>query len=481
MFDLRKWMIDRGYPTISTEMSSSIVKWLAWYKGYVKDFHDYPIYNGIRRVDMKRRSLEMAKFVCEDWANLLLNERVQINVDESFSDRLEELLHKSRWYLKANQDVELAFALGTSAFVEYRDADGTPRIDHYRADMIHPISWGPEGVTECAFASVCTVEKRQAVYVMLHLLDGGKYRIENHMFDYQSGQEIELNGMLPNIPTDSTTPLFQIIRPNIINSVDLDSPMGMSVYGNSMDLLASLDEVFDSLDNEFRLGRKRILLPLSMAKIRMDGATGTDGKPVMTPAFDHKDTVFYAYETNDATAKPIELNMDLRIEEHEKGLLTNLALLGKKVGVGTDRYAWDKASGVKTATEVISDKSDLYQNMRKHELELETAIIGMVQALAFLDTGRYLDEVKVNFDDSIIQDSQAELDNAIAKLNNGLIAHKTVMTDVFDMTEEDADAELELIREEQTVQMPAVDSSLAGNDNPFGNDGGEEEDEDDDE
>ena len=476
MFELEKWLAQRGYPSLSTDMRNSIKTWLDWYKGHVHDFHDYTIYNGMRYVDMKRRSLEMAKFVCEDWANLLLNERVKISVDDSFTERLNELLTQSRWYLKANQDVELAFALGTSAFVEYLDADKTPRIDHYRADMIRPISWGPEGVMECAFASSCTVEKKQAVYVMLHLLEDGKYVIENHMFDYTTCAEIELKGVEPKINTQSTTPLFQLIRPNIINSVDLDCPMGMSVYGNSLGVLAALDEVFDSLDNEFKLGRKRLLLPLSMAKIQMNGAKDDHGKPIVAPAFDHKDTVFYAYETQDTAAKPIEFNMDLRIEEHEKGLLTNLALLGKKTGVGADRYTWDKASGVKTATEVISDKSDLYQNMRKHELELEAAIIGMVQSLAFLDTGHYLDEVKVNFDDGIIQDIQAELDNSIAKLNNGLISHKSVMVDVFDMTEKEAEEELALIREEQTVQMPAVDSSLSGSDNPF-----PDEDEEDDE
>lgn len=92
----------------------------------------------------------------------------------------------------------------------------------------------------------------------------------------------------------------------------------------------------------------------------------------------------------------------------------------------------------------------------------------MVKALAVLD-GVELEEVKINFDDSIIQDSQSELDNAITKKTNGLISAKTIMTDVFDMTEEDADAELALIRAENKVQAPAVDFLHAGTDrDPFG-------------
>ena len=59
-----------------------------------------------------------------------------------------------------------------------------------------------------------------------------------------------------------------------------------------------------------------------------------------------------------------------------------LNLLSKKCGLGNDRYQFE-AGGVKTATEVISEKSDLYQNLRKHELLLGPAIVDMVKALPF--------------------------------------------------------------------------------------------------
>lgn len=484
MFDVGSWLARRGYAAQDTETRSRIPLWAAWYQGYVKEFHKYNYYNGMQYLDAQKKSLSMAKYVCEDWANLLLNERVQISVDEGWQERLQELLIDRKWWLNANRLVEQAFALGTGAFVEYRGADDEPQIDYYRADMIFPLSWNSKKVTECAFASVCTIERKKAVYVMLHLLDGRQYVIENHWFDYESGGELEApEGMLPIVLTGSEVPLFQLIRPNIINGADMDSQMGMSVFGYSLDVLAALDETYDSLNNEFMLGRKRVMLPMSMAKIQMMNEVDKDGNPIMRPVFDHNDAVFYAYETtnaDDQANKPVELNMELRVEEHKAALLTHLAMLGKKVGTGCDRYTWDKDGGLKTATEVVSDKSDLYQNMRKHELVLEDAIIGMVRALAFLD-GVELEEVKINFDDSIIQDSQSELDNAVLKLTNGLISHKSIMTDVFDMTEDEADTELELIREENKVNAPDIDPFHAGtDDNPFDDENGEGEDEEED-
>lgn len=450
---------------MSADVRSKIAHWMMWYKGFVSTFHEYTVYNGINVVSVKRKSLEMAKYVCEDWANLLLNERVKISVDEKYQNRLDELLVNTRFYLNANKDIELAFATGTGAFVEYKDADDNIMIDHYRADMICPLSWINGTVTECAFASVRTVEKKKAVYVMMHVLEDGKYTIRNRVFDYDTGKELDLpDGVDAEVKTGSETPLFQIIRPNIINTVDLDSPMGISVFANSISTLEALDGAYDSMSNEFQLGRKRLMIPMSMAKIVMSHEKDENGNTIVRPAFDSKDTVFYAIEGTQDDKKPVEINMELRIEQHEKGLLCNLALLGKKVGVGCDRYTWDKASGVKTATEVVSDKSDLYQNLRKHELELEAALIGMVRALAFLDGHGELSEIKIEFDDSIIQDSQAELDNAIAKKNNGLLSAYTIMTETLGMTEEEANKELERIAQEQKLSMPDVDAFLTGGD-----------------
>lgn len=69
--------------------------------------------------------------------------------------------------------------------------------------------------------------------------------------------------------------------------------MGMSVYGNSLDLLQSVDLIWDSYVNEFDLGRKRIMVPMSMAKIQM----AQDG--TSAPLFDPNDTTFYVYKQSD--------------------------------------------------------------------------------------------------------------------------------------------------------------------------------------
>ena len=139
----------------------------------------------------------------------------------------------------------------------------------------------------------------------------------------------------------------------------------------------AVDLIFDSYVNEFVLGKKRILVPMSAAKIQMQN----DG--VIAPVFDSSDTVYYQMpgdETSDL--KLTEVDMSIRSQEHEQGIQRSLDILSLKTGLGTGRYQFD-SSGVKTATEVISDKSDLYQNRQKNAIVINTALVDMVSAISF--------------------------------------------------------------------------------------------------
>lgn len=271
--------------------------------------------------------------------------------------------------------------------------------------MIFPLQWDNGEVLECAFASERVQGVDQMVYLNIHKLVDGCYVIENKMFRRSGGALTPVDlpaGLGARIATKSKTPLFQIIKPNLVNNLDPDCPMGISVYANAIDQLEGLDLVYDSYVNEFRLGKKRILVPLSMAKIvqQEDGVTN--------PVFDENDTEFYAVDPGrDGEQKITEINMELRHQAHEAALKTALNLLSSKCGLGNDRYNFERGS-VKTATEVVSEKSDLFQNLKKHELVLKHAMCGMCRAIAsLLDLPADFD-VTVNFDDSIIEDRQAE-------------------------------------------------------------------------
>ncbi len=461
--EIREYLTKHKYNTASDETYDHIDDWLEWYQNDVETFHKYKVFNGVITKEEERYKLGMAKKVCEDWANLLLNEKVAIKAG-NYEKRLQEILDDNNFLVRANQLIEMSFALGTGALVEYLDGEKVV-IDYIRADMIYPLSWENGDITECAFGSIRVIDGNEVIYLQIHRLgdaDQGEdpelYYIENKYIDKKESVELEIPGdMLPLIPTKYDSPLFQIITPNICNNIDLDSPLGVSVFANAIDQLKGCDLVYDSYMNEFVLGRKRILVPISLAKMQME----KDG--VAAPAFDASDTVYYQMPGDrDSNLKLTEVDMSIRANEHELAVQRSLDVLALKTGLGTGRYQFD-SSGVKTATEVISDKSDLYQSRQKNAIIVNAALIDMVEAIAFLDAGREV-EVSIDFDDSIIEDTNTTIDKNIKLVQGGLRSKLTAIMEINKCTKEEAMKELERIAGDNQITGQDVDWTDMGAD-----------------
>lgn len=425
-----------GYDVVDSSYYSNIKLWFSWYKGKVAQFHNYRQYNGIKKINRSRKSLGMAKKLCEDWANLELNEKVTIVIDnDEINTAVHNVLENNNFRIRGNQLLEITYALGTGAFVEYMDG-GDICIDYIRAGMIFPLRWDNGEILSCAFASERTDGSRKLVYLNIHEKgDNGIYVIKNKMFE-RSGNSLRETGLpaglVQEYNTGSDIPWFQIITPNLVNNIYPDCPMGISVYANAIDQLEGLDLIYDSYINEFRLGKKRILVPHTMARMLQEDSG------VITPLFDDNDTEFYSLGTDGEENQRIEeINMELRAEAHEKAIKTALNLLSAKCGLGNDRFNFEK-SGIKTATEVISEKSELFQNLRKHELVLEKALKELTKAIAFMLGYRRKFETVVNFDDSIIEDTNAEKQQYLQEIRDGIRQKWEYRVRFFGETEEEA-------------------------------------------
>ena len=401
-----------------------IALWRSWYEGEVPHFHSYRVYNGQKRVLCRRAGLGMAKKVCEDWANLLMNERVRIRAagekEQKFLDRVFE---ENRFFPAANRLQELKAALGTGAYVP-RVTGGKLRIDCIDAEHIFPLSWENGVISECAFASGRRSAGRDLVYLQLHRLVSGYYRIENMLFACEGdrlerialGDVPEFAGLRESVDTWSRERWFVTDRMNIVNNFAPESPMGVSVFANAIDQLRGVDVAYDSYVNEFILGKKRIMLKPEATK-DFDGA----------PLFDADELAFYILPEDSANSSiSREIDMKLRAAEHHAGLQDMLNLLGMKCGFGEQHYRFEP-SGLKTATEVVSANSSLYRSVRKHELLLEAALKELCAILlrtGWAYFGEELDEeteITVDFDDSIIEDSGSDFERDLKMLDRGVL------------------------------------------------------------
>lgn len=423
---------EKGIDTVDAAFYREIEKWRSWYVGNVKNFSNYRVYSGqgtyCRR---KRKSIGMAKKLSEDIADLLLNERVKIILShKETGDFVQQVLEDNQFLVLGNDYQERKACTGTVAYVPYlydtettedgRILSGRIGIDYVSAQNIFPVSWNNGKVTECIFTFPKTINRKKYVHVQFHRLEAGMYVIENTVLECMAGSKEgkelppedwhdlkPFQNLAGRIETGSSEPQYVIDRLNIVNNADEDesNPMGIAIFANSIDVLKKLDIEFDSYSNEFDLGRKRIFVAPEMLK-------NTDG----SPAFDPEDTVFYKlpedYAEKQDAKSIVEINMELRAEAHEKAINDDLNYLSLKCGFGTQRYRFEGGS-MKTATEVISENSDMYRMLQKHEIILEKAIKELVWIIIRL--GRTLNnaldentEITVEFDDSIIEDKQAE-------------------------------------------------------------------------
>ena len=107
-----------------------------------------------------------------------------------------------------------------------------------------------------------------------------------------------------------------------------------------------------------------------------------------------------------------EVDLDLRVEQHSKALNDDLNYLSLKCGFGPHYYRFESGQ-VKTATEVVSENSKMFRRLNKHEIILEQVLIELCRIIIRLGNvvGAGINEnvdIDIKFDDSIIEDKQAE-------------------------------------------------------------------------
>ena len=433
------YLASRGFDTIDRDFYNRIDVWRSWFDGDVRNFHSFSVFNGQKRVQCRRYSVGMAKKVSEDWASLLMNEKVKVTLEgEAEQEAYDAVTDDNAFAVKSNEAQELKASRGTVAYVCRAEnavissdgriipsAGARIRIDYVTAENIYPLSWENGYVSECAFAKNAVVGGDPYLFVTIHLLQDGEYVIENHLFAIGKGgslTEVDLTDVRgyemvpPVVYTGSADRQFVLDRMNIVNNLDPNSPMGISVYANCIDQLKGVDIAYDSYVNEFVLGKKRII-------VKPEATKDLDGQPI----FDVNDVTFYVLPEDGGAGSVVEpIDMALRTNEHSAGLQDMLNELSAKCGFGEQHYKWTNGA-VATATQIVSQNSSLFRNVKKHEIILRDVLEELARIILRLENtyrGAGLDEdveISIDFDDSIIEDKATEFARDLQMLSAGIL------------------------------------------------------------
>ena len=496
-----------GVPAFREYYTLFIFVWQAIYKGFYRAWHEIDVHT-IRDPKGKKRMLatmNAGKMACAQMARYVWNERCSIRAnmngndskEDPLDDFLQYVLKDNRFGTAFGDLLEKSFALGGCALKEWvevpKDEDGNDigegkiRIGYTMASQFVPTAWDNSRVTAGIFISREAKDGYYYTVVEWHRLDGTVYRVTNDLYrnpikDTEEPQNIlgwwyPLNEMYPLLSPDTTiydvqNAFFQYIRPFGANYADDNSPLGMSIYASAMNTLHGTDIMFDSLQREFVLGKKRIIAPARAMKMSA-GING--GRPQRY--FDADDEVWEALATDSVEdLKIYDNSVDLRVNEHVAGINANLSILCAQIGFDPGTLSFDASKGLKTATEVISENSKTFGTVKAHENIVKDSLRQMVDAIFELAVhygltwqGKTIESlisggynVSVTFDDSIIEDKAAEINQGVALVGAGLLSKKKFMTDTLGYTPEDADAELQQIAEERKSNAVDVTRLFGG-------------------
>lgn len=504
-----------GVPAFNQYYYFGIFIWKWLYRGFYKAWHLIPaptIANPSAKREVYR--MNIAKAICAEMASLVWGEECTVNVTIEGRESTEEnpdpldgfvqsVFNKNALWEKMQESIEQGLALGGSAMKVYadvkRDENGNElpdtrsiNIGYAMADQFIPTAWDNAKVTEGVFIS--RIAKNGYYYTRLewHKWNGMTYTITNELFrsEIQKGktagesQDIlgvrwPLADIYPYLEEETVVPvsesLFTYWRTPIANNLDDNSPLGMSVYGNALETLHALDICYDSFVREFRLGKKRIIVPARAVRTIVDPESGR-----LLRYFDANDETYEALASDTPDDLKITDNsVELRVEEHVAAINAFLSILCLQTGFSAGTFTFDQHTGLKTATEVVSENSKTYKTIKTIQNQLTPALEHLVRNIIDVATlyemeyeGQKVEtlaangyNVSITFDDGITQDRQTNINEGVMLVGAGLLSKYTFLTDRKygqGLTPEEAEEELKRIAEENRTNAIDVTRLFGG-------------------
>ena len=501
--------------------------WKMLYRGMYRPWHVVPVVAVGAKPGQTRQlfRLNTAKAVSAELASLVWGEEAQFSVStngwvekknedgvvtnpDPLAAFVEDVLRKNAFGEKLQELIEQGLALGGAAIKvwaepERRGRDGEDgaeparviRLGYCMADQFVPLAWDNARVTEGVFISRRARKGWYYTRLEWHRWNGETYVITNELYksEMQRGalagqnQDIlgircplaELQEMFPGLEPETVVPveesLFSYFRTPIANNIDDNSPLGVSIYGNALETLHAIDICYDSFVTEFRLGKKKIIVPARFLRMVTDPQTGRQVR-----YFDPNDETYVGVADDDGTAGVHDISVELRVEEHVAALNALLSILCLQIGFSANTFSFDEhQGGIKTATEVVSENSKTYKTVKTVQNQIVPMLEHMVRNIIDVAklygmqwNGQSVEalaskgwEVKVTFDDSVVQDRQTNLNDGVMLVNAGLLSKFTFLTDKKygqGLTEKEAAEELQRIRDERQVTVDENQLKLFG-------------------
>ncbi|MBD5515370.1 MAG: phage portal protein [Lachnospiraceae bacterium] len=422
---IKNMLHKKGY-TVNEDALDVIRECGDWYGNRrIDGFHNRVTVQG---APYELNRLNFAKRCCSDDANLC--EVLEINAGNSHKESdetkqegpdeqskfINAILQASEFNTQYRKQLEKTSAEGTTAcYIRLDNATiltngkatkGDIRLNYVEADSFIPLTVENDIVTEAAFAGSAMKQGKKETTLVLFTKKENQYTAETHVFDEHGTEKKDLETI---VHLGDVKP-FAVMRNAEVNNLDNMTGYGLPKIHNAIPMLKALDLCYNVLYGDLDKADKLLIVNDLMCKF------DDNGEPI-TPNEQAKKLFVLIGQDKLPDAKELvtEYNPEIRIEGITKAFELNLSLLSMMFGYGTKKYSFENGQ-ITTATEFVLSRQDQMQELNRQRQEATRYIQDICHAVmwfsnTFHGTSFNVDEeIKVEFDDSLITDKEAELE-----------------------------------------------------------------------
>ena len=438
---------------VSADMQSALKLWRDMYQRGGKD------------PDKEACSLSIPAGISSEFARLMLAEsEVKISGDNARASYIDEQFQA--FWNKFSEQAEIACALGSMALKPYISGKKII-VDLVRADRYIPTVFDDSGnVTAAVFMERKVIGKRYYTRLEFHQLDAdtNRYSVENRAYSSWNadalGTPCELSAVdgweslspyeeMENIEA----PLFAVFRIPSANRVDMDSPVGVSVFAGAVELIHEANEQWDKIlweyaGTELAVDASIELFDVSKFDQKRKFKLPKGGKRLYRK-YDFS-------ETSDISKLMQVFSPAIRDSSLFNGLNHILQRIEFSVGLAYGTIS-EPQDIEKTAEEIRSSKQRSYVHVSAMQRALGAALERLVYAMDVYATLYELatpGEITLSCDwgDSVLEDANQKLNMNLTMTNIGAMGLVELRMRQFGETEEDAKKKvMQAVQEKQWI------------------------------
>lgn len=424
------------------------------------------------------KSLNLPAFICSEIARQILLE-MKWNITGKNKDGTNQttagtdIMNPRAEFLKSEFErcitalrnkLEQGCAAGGMTIKPYHK-DGHIFFDWTMDWSLYPIAFDDDGnLADVIFRDTFTEGKTYYTRLERHTVKGNSVEISQRVFKSTMRDTIGVEISLSDVPvwselqpvitvTNTDGQMFGWFKVASANSVDVDSPMGASVFCKARNTIKEADMQYSRLLWEFE--GSELAIDVDPMVLKPKNTSNANGKKNMEmPKLNER--LFRAVDTGKEDMYAV-FAPPIRDASLLNGLNQILIRIEDQCGLSRGTLS-DANTEARTATELRIVKQRSFATIADNQAALETCLKDVIRAMDKYATiyglapeGEY--DVSFEWDDSIITDREQQTAERLSLLNLGIISKAEFREWYFGETEAQAQGAIEAIATEQLTGM----------------------------